>query len=212
MNKLLLTILTFCFHAPLGFVNALRAKPALFLANASGSETTNKDSRSFKTDAAITTRHLLYKPGSDSEHILVNTAAVCPLGTVPDEADAAEIDIEVRLLGIYDGTLIMVASGVIAADVDVYTDAAGKVQAEPTGAGTFWRVGKSLTAAAADGDRIEVQHHKPIKVVVMAALTVASTAAGSDAGTTQTCANACRTDLLAIRTALNAAPAELKML
>lgn len=209
MNRFLTVLITFLFHAPLGFVNALSARPALFLAN--GSETTNKDSRSFKTDAVISTRHLLYKPGSDSEHIVVNTAAVCPLGTVPDEADAAEIDIEVRLLGIYDGTLIMVASGVITADAEVYTDAAGKVQAEPTVAGTYFRVGKALTAAAADGDRIEVQHHKPIKVVVMAAFTAGTTAAGSDAATTQALANAIKVDLAAIRTAL-AAPAELKVL
>ena len=211
MHKALLTILTFLFHAPLGFVNACSARPALFLANAAGAETTNECSRSFKTDAVIATRHLLFKPGSDSEHIVVGTAAAAPIGTCPDEADAAEIDVEVTLLGIHERTLIMVASGVIAADADVYTDAAGKVQTEPTVAGTYFRVGRALTAAAADGDRIEVQHHKPIKVVVLAALAIASTAAGSDAGTTQTCANACRTDLLALRAAL-AAPAELKLL
>ncbi len=137
---------------------------------------------------------------------------MCPLGTVPDEADAAEIDIEVRLLGIFDGTLIMVASGVIAADADVYADAAGKVSTLPAVAGLYWRVGRALVAAAADGDRIEVQHHKPVPVYVLADFTSRTTPVGSDAGTTQTLANALKADLTALRLAINTQPAELRVL
>lgn len=164
MKTLLVTLLTFLFHAPLGFLNAFSGRQALFLANIG--ETTNEGSKSFKTDAAIATRHLLYKKGSDADHIAVCGASDIPIGTVPDEADAAEIDIEVCLLGIHSCTRLMIASEAIAMGVAVYTAANGKIQDLPAGAGTYYQVGYALTAAAADGDKVEVQHCAPIKLVV----------------------------------------------
>jgi hypothetical protein len=165
MKKLLITILTFAFHAPLGFVNAMSPRPALFLANILEPET-NEGSRSYKLDAALATRHLLHKAGTDSEHITPCTANAIPIGTVPDEGDAAELDIEVKLLGSHKRTMIMIASEAIAANVAVFTAAGGKIQDLPAGAGTYYQVGYSLTAGTADGSPMEIQHCAPIKTVV----------------------------------------------
>lgn len=102
------------------------------------------------TDAAITTRNLLYKKGSDADHIAVSGAADVPLGTVDDEASAAEEYVGVQLLG-KGASKIMVASELIGAGVLVYGAANGKIATTGTQC-----VGVSLTAAAADGDELEV--------------------------------------------------------
>lgn len=107
------------------------------------------------TDAAITTRHLLYKKGSDNDHIAVSGATDIPLGVVADEATAAELDVTVKLLGKGE-TKKMVANAAITAGVPVYGAASGKVA--PTGSVL---VGIARTAAAADGDVIEVQDKVP---------------------------------------------------
>lgn len=107
------------------------------------------------TDAAITVRHLLYKKGSDNDHIAVSGATDIPLGVVADEATAAELDVTVKLLGKGE-TKKMVANAAITAGVPVYAAASGKVA--PTGS---VRVGIARTASAADGDVIEVQDQVP---------------------------------------------------
>lgn len=118
------------------------------------------------TDAAITTRHLLYKFGSDAGHIAVMAATSdVPVGTVPDEASAAEEDVSVLLLG-RGPTKKMIASEAIAVADEVFTTATGKVQNRPAGAGTYWYVGRALTAAAADNDPIEVNDCVPVRVVI----------------------------------------------
>ena len=60
----------------------------------------------------------------------------------------------VAILGAVPGTVKMVANAAITAGAMVYTAAAGKVS--PTYGGTLFLVGRALTAAAADGDLIEV--------------------------------------------------------
>lgn len=120
-------------------------------ANAEGLTGTHEKSRSYYTSAAIATRHLLHKQGADADHIAPIAATTdLPLGTVIDEATAAEARVAVQLLG-RGPTKRMVAGGAIAAGVLVYVGVAGKVAA----AGTVV-VGVSLTAAAADNDVIEV--------------------------------------------------------
>lgn len=136
---------------------------------------------SLKADAAITTRFLLVKRGSDANHAAVCAAASDePLGLCTDEADAAEDSIAVKLLGVVKGTVLMVAQGVIAADVDVYSYGDGTITVEPTTAGTFWRVGKSRTAGAAALE-MEVEPCRPEKVIVLAALTCTNGTAGAAA-------------------------------
>lgn len=54
------------------------------------------------------------------------------------------------------GTQIMIASEAINAGADVYAAANGKVSMLPVAAGTYHKVGVTLTVAAEDGDGIEV--------------------------------------------------------
>lgn len=121
-------------------------------------------------DAAIATRNLLHKVGSDADHTVVCGANAIPIGTIDDEASAAEVTaanqfLSVKLLG-KGPTKRMVASEAITAGVKVYTAASGKVSLLSAVAGTYYEVGTALTAAAADGDVIEVADSSPIKTVV----------------------------------------------
>lgn len=134
-------------------------------ANAEGTAGTHEKAIGRFTDAAIATRHLLFKQGSDADHIVVCGANAIPLGTVADEATAAEARVHINLLG-KGPTKRMVASEAISAGEQVYTAANGKVQDLPGAAGTYYLVGTALTAAAADGDVIEVSDCAPVATVV----------------------------------------------
>ena len=117
-------------------------------------------------DAAITTRFLLVTFGTDAAHIAVNGASDNPLGVCTDEAAAAEEPVNVALLGAGAQTVKMVASEAVDAGEEVYSAASGKVSDLPTAAGTYYRVGKALDEATADGDEIEVDPYPPQAVVV----------------------------------------------
>lgn len=129
-------------------------------------EGTFKNAKTYKADAAVATRFLLAKIGTDQNHSAACGANDIPIGVITDEAAAAEDLVAVELLGISNRTLLMVASEAITAGEAVYTAAGGKIQDLPAGAGTYHKVGHALTAAAADGDLIEVQHCAPIATVV----------------------------------------------
>jgi len=55
------------------------------------------------------------------------------------------------------GTMLMVAAGAFALGESVFAAASGKVQALPTAAGDWVRIGTALEAATDDGDVILVQ-------------------------------------------------------
>jgi hypothetical protein len=156
--------LTFAFHAPLGFLNAVRGGDTLALANIA--EGTHHGSITKKTDAAIATRYLLGKFGTDVDHVAVCGASDMPLGIISDEASAAEELVAVQFLSATDKTRKCVASEAIAITDELYTAANGKVQNLPAGAGTYYKVGRPLQAAAADGDVIEFESCYPTAVVV----------------------------------------------
>jgi hypothetical protein len=119
-------------------------------------EGTHEEAVSRLTDAAIATRHLLYKIGSDSNHIAVCGAGNVPMGTVADEAAGAEEYVALNLLGARKTSVLMVASEAITVGEQVYTAANGKVQDLPGTSGTYYCVGTALTPAGADGDLLEV--------------------------------------------------------
>lgn len=108
-------------------------------------------------DAAHADRYLLVKTGSDANHVAVSGASDKPLGLCLDEPSAAEDPAAVRLLGCGKGTVRMVGAEAIAAGADVYGAASGKVQDEPAVAGTYYRVGRAVTACTGDGDKFEVE-------------------------------------------------------
>lgn len=136
------------------------------LALANIAEGTHPGTVSKKTDAALSTRHLLTKHGSDSAHVAICTDGDKPLGPVADTATAAEALVAVGILGVNPETMLMVAAEAIALDAPVYTEDAGKIQGLPVAAGTYYFVGYAMNAAAADGDLVEVQHCTPIATVI----------------------------------------------
>ena len=167
MHSLVLILLTVAALAAMfACINIRSARAAMLpMANAL-TDGTHAESVTRLTDAAITTRHLLYKVGSDGAHVAACGVAEIPVGTIADEASAAEADVAVLLLG-KGRTKLMVASEAITAGEAVYTAAAGKIQDVPsTTTATIYQVGYALTAAAADGDIIEVQCMTPIKTAV----------------------------------------------
>ncbi len=110
---------------------------------------------SLTAEAAFATRHLLAAKGTASGSIILCTAALIPLGPVPDEpaiGDAANV----LLLGAVSGTVFMVASKAIAENTNVYATAGGKIT-DAVVSGAYW-VGKTAPycSAAADGDKVAV--------------------------------------------------------
>ncbi len=137
------------------------------LANAQVNVTgTHDGAKTVKLDGTVTVRHLLYKLGTDDNHVAVCAAtADAPLGTIADEGVAED---EVALLILGKGpTKRFVASEAIAVGDALFTTTTGKVQNFPgAGAATYWQVGIALTAAAADGDVVEASDCVPVKLVV----------------------------------------------
>jgi hypothetical protein len=119
-----------------------------------------------KADAAIATRFLLVKFGTDVAHVAVNTDGDMPLGICSDEAAAAEDLVNVELLGVAGQTRLCVASEAITLTDELYTADGGKVQDLPTAAGTYYKIGRPLQAAGADGDVIEFEPCYPVAVTV----------------------------------------------
>ena len=111
-------------------------------------------------DAAITARHLLWKAGATDAGVALGDATSVPLGTIDNITTLTGINQTVNLLG-KGPTKKMVANAAITVGARVYTAAAGKVS--PTFGGTLFQVGIALTAAAADGDVIEVSDCTPVK-------------------------------------------------
>lgn len=117
-------------------------------------------------EEAISTRHLLVKTGSDADGCLIATAGAVPIGTIADEADSTDVSDgmpkNIRLLGAATGTHLMVAAGAVAAGALVYSVGGGKVEDASAAASGDYIVGRAVTAAAADGDLIEVVSVVPV--------------------------------------------------
>lgn len=118
-----------------------------------------------KTDAAVATRYLLAKIGTDVDHVNIAGAADTPIGVFTDEAAAAEELVNVALLGSSKGTTKMVASAAIALGALLEPAANGQVVTKGVGAGTHHVVGRALQAAANAGDEIEVQQFYYVQVI-----------------------------------------------
>lgn len=117
-------------------------------------------------DAELSSANLLLKRGSDSDHVAVTTAATeKPLGLGATGTDAAEDFVGVALLGKGGDTKLAVASAAIAVDAVLVAAAGGKVATISASAGTYYVIGRALSAAAADGDIIEVDDCHPYAFV-----------------------------------------------
>lgn len=111
-------------------------------------------------EGALASRHLLVKAGTDpAKQVIVCGATDEPVGIADDAAADAEL-VAVGGLSANDGTRLAVASEAIAAEARVYTDAGGKVT--DTSVTGCYLVGRAKTAAAADGDEIEIETCFPV--------------------------------------------------
>jgi hypothetical protein len=119
-----------------------------------------------KADAAIATRYLVVKIGSDIDHVAVAGTADIALGIASDEPAAAEDLVAVQLLGSSGETRKVVASAAITAGDFVVTAASGKVRTLPAITGIYYIIGRALIAAAADGDLVEIDPCLPTQRVV----------------------------------------------
>jgi hypothetical protein len=112
----------------------------------------------FRADAALASRYLLVKRGSDDAHVAVAGAADAPLYVALDEAGAAEDPVACQAIGCCAGTVKLVTNGagVLAAGDILVPAAGGKVAKIAAGAGNYYVVGIATAAVAAtDGDQLE---------------------------------------------------------
>lgn len=122
--------------------------------------------RTYLANAAITTKNLVVDIGTDANHIALAGTSSIALGVAMDEAEAAEDAVAVQLFGAVEGTVLVVASAAITAGALVVTNTNGKVRTLPGTTGTYYVLGRALTAAGADGDVIEIAPCFPTQRVV----------------------------------------------
>lgn len=140
---------------------------------------THEDSITRTNDAAISTRHLLYKQGAAATSVAVSGATDIPLGTIDNTETSTDMRQSVLLLGT-DCTRKMVASEAMAtAGVPVFAAASGKIAL-----GGTVKVGTLLTTASADGDVVEVMSCVPQVVAQGKAVAATRTVLASENGAT----------------------------
>jgi hypothetical protein len=131
---------------------------------------TPKGRASAVADAAFTSRHLIAKRGAQTYSIAIAGAGDIPYGVVPDMTPTTDTDLSyplpVNILGLNEDTERMIASGAIAIDSLLTSDAGGQVRAVPATAGTYWVLGKAKTAAVAQNDQVEAIPCFPYQVSV----------------------------------------------
>ncbi len=151
-----------------------------------------------RADAAHSYRYLVLKTGSDAFHAAVAGASDYPIGTTTDQPSAAEDLLNVNPLNNSEYIRLFRCATAIAADTDLYVAANGFVQALPSTAGTYYKVGRSVALAVQEGSsnyNIAATPCAPVKTLVIA------TATGTAA-----------TDIAALFTALQSGPAQIKAL
>lgn len=116
-------------------------------------------------DAALASRYLLLKIGSDANHVAACGVGDIPVGFGLDTTDAAEDSVAVSKFGLQTEGALGVASGAIAAGDLLVPGANGTVRTLPVAAGTYYIIGRA-TKAAADTDQVEYTPSFPIQRVV----------------------------------------------
>lgn len=113
----------------------------------------NEGVKTFEAGADVEARRLVKLSSGKVVHNTV-TATDDPVGVTEYAAKSGE-KVAVKLIN-SPGTFEITAVEAIAADVEAYAAADGKIQDAPAGAGTYRRIGLALEAATGDGHRIEV--------------------------------------------------------
>jgi hypothetical protein len=127
-----------------------------------------------RADAQFAHTHLLVKAGSDDFHATFAGAGDYPIGSTTDSPFAAEDSFNVHPLGSSEHTRRLRCATALTNEIDLYTAANGFVQAEPTVAGVYYKVGRSVALAVQELSgvyTIEVAPCAPVKLTVIAAAT-----------------------------------------
>ncbi len=170
--------------------------------------------------SAFSGKYLLAKADATAGEVDPCGASNCPVGIATDEADEGD-PLALKILGVNPQSVLVTASGALAAGAYLYTAANGEVQGEPTTAGTYYLVGRALTAATAAGDLIEAETCVPVQLIVLAkpsstvaainALTFSSTPTQAQVQALQAAVATLAGDFLAL-TGADAAPTLVKVL
>ena len=146
--------LAFAFHAPLGFVNALRggAAPLALVNVGEGQSLTGL--KTYLSDSTFGTRYRLGKIGSTAQNVaIINAATDKPRSIVVDEGVAGD-PVTCAILGATVGTLKVALNSTVAEGDSLTPDATGYARTLPTADGVYWIFGNALQAGVA-GDIIE---------------------------------------------------------
>lgn len=156
----ILSLIVAIFLAPFAVLLRATAPQGLDAFNTAGS---HSGGLSRIAEAEVTLPHLMLTPGTNkATQAIICTATTWPLGHAYDKA---ELNARVSIERLMDGeTKIGVASKAIAADVNVFTTAGGKLT--DTAVNNCFRVGRSVNAAGADGDEFEYIPCSPVLTTV----------------------------------------------
>lgn len=120
--------------------------------------------KTYLLDAAVSSKFLVGKAGTDEDHIAVCGASDVPKGIITDEGAIGD-PVNVELFGAGEDTGIGIASGTIAADDRLVPAASGGVKTLPATSGTYWIIGRAIKAAA-DTKPVEYVKCFPYQVTV----------------------------------------------
>jgi hypothetical protein len=137
-------------------------KKLIPMINEAGTHSTGRVTR--KCDAVLADG-VIVKKGTDDDHVAVTTAATeNPLGLTMNATDAAEGTVGIELFS-SPGTKVATASGAVAVNDRVCAAAAGAAAKLSATGGTYFVIGRAITAAA-DGVKFEFEGCVPYSVVV----------------------------------------------
>lgn len=110
----------------------------------------------FIPDAVTTSRYLLYKKGSDVDHVAITTTGDTPIGSSDDQVDDITVPIALNVFGAVRGTVRVISDGTVADGNYVKCGTNGRVTVAVT---TELVIGKALLGTdrtAAAGEAIEI--------------------------------------------------------
>lgn len=108
--------------------------------------------KTYIPDATTTARYLLYKTGSDADHVALAGLGDTPLGPSDDQVDDITIPITINLLGAVPGTVRVVSNGTVTNGAFLKCAANGQVTNAVTTDVVIGRavIGTDSTSAAGD--------------------------------------------------------------
>jgi hypothetical protein len=127
---------------------------------------THQESVTRFAENAVTARFLLGTVGAGGD-LSVDIAAAddVPLFVITDEAAAGDA-VPCDILGGLGRTTRMTAAGAISVGEEIVAAASGKVQPLPASPGTYYSVGRALTATENADELLEVAAHPAREIVV----------------------------------------------